>query len=112
MASRPVGRGRRGGAASSVLDGPLGVDGLAAGGAVGDVGEGAVTLGVAELAVDQGGDAGSEVVHGVTSGVWCRARPSRRGARCSRAARSWARPRWMRLRTVPSLMPSVAAISS
>lgn len=34
------------------------------------------------------------------------------GARCARAARSWARPRWMRERTVPSLMPSVAEISS
>jgi hypothetical protein len=36
---------------------------------VGDVGEGTVTLGVSELAVDQSGDAGSEVVHGVTSGL-------------------------------------------
>ncbi len=34
------------------------------------------------------------------------------GARCARASRSWARPRWMRERTVPSLTPSVALISS
>jgi pimeloyl-ACP methyl ester carboxylesterase len=63
------------------------------------------------VAIDQGGDAGSEVVHGVTSGL-VPGSARRRGARCSRAARSCARPRWMRLRTVPSLMPSVAAISS
>ena len=34
------------------------------------------------------------------------------GSRCARASRSWARPRWMRERTVPSFTPSVAAISS
>ena len=34
------------------------------------------------------------------------------GARCARASRSWARPRWIRERTVPSLMSRVAAISS
>ncbi len=34
------------------------------------------------------------------------------GARCGKACRSWRRPRWMRLRTVPSLIPRVAAISS
>ncbi len=34
------------------------------------------------------------------------------GERCTSAARSCDRPRWMRLRTVPILMPSVAAISS
>ena len=34
------------------------------------------------------------------------------GARCASDSRSWARPRWMRERTVPSLMPSVAATSS
>ena len=34
------------------------------------------------------------------------------GARCASDSRSWARPRWMRERTVPSLMPRVAATSS
>ena len=34
------------------------------------------------------------------------------GARCASDSRSWARPRWIRERTVPSLMPSVAATSS
>lgn len=42
-----------------------------------------------------------------------RARPAAAlGARCLRAARRCERPRWMRLRTVPSLTPRVAAISS
>ena len=41
--------------------------------------------------------------HGITTA---------RGARWARASRSCTRPRWMRLRTVPSLMPRVAAISS
>ncbi len=36
----------------------------------------------------------------------------RRGARWASAWRSCTRPRWIRLRTVPSLMPRVAAISS
>ena len=36
----------------------------------------------------------------------------RPGARCASAWRSSTRPRWMRERTVPTLMPSVAAISS
>ena len=31
------------------------------------------------------------------------------GARWASDSRSWARPRWMRERTVPSLMPRVAA---
>ena len=35
-----------------------------------------------------------------------------RGSRWASASRSCTRPRWMRLRTVPSLIPSVAAISS
>ena len=34
------------------------------------------------------------------------------GARWARAPRSWARPRWMRDLTVPSLIPRVTAISS
>ena len=34
------------------------------------------------------------------------------GARCASASRNCVRPRWMRERTVPSLIPSVAAISS
>ena len=34
------------------------------------------------------------------------------GARWANDSRSWARPRWMRERTVPSLMPRVAATSS
>ena len=34
------------------------------------------------------------------------------GLRCSSAMRNCARPRWIRLRTVPSLTPRVAAISS
>src|SRR5262249_47906365 len=37
---------------------------------------------------------------------------SRLGARWSRALRSRERPRWMRERTVPILMPSTSAISS
>lgn len=36
----------------------------------------------------------------------------RTGARWANASRSCERPRWMRERTVPSLSPSVAAISS
>ena len=38
--------------------------------------------------------------------------PASVGARCARAWRRAARPRWIRERTVPSLTPSVAAISS
>ena len=100
--------------ASASLTAALGLELVAAGGAVGDVGEGAVAGLVAELAVDEGGDAGAEVAHGDRlrrPGSHGRRRRAG-GARCSSAARSWARPRWMRLRTVPSLMPSVAAISS
>src|SRR6185437_14652625 len=40
-----------------------------------------------------------------------RSRTRRSLSRCARAARSCARPRWIRLRTVPSFTPMVAAIS-
>ena len=39
--------------------------------------------------------------------AWPSAGPSAPGARWASASRSWARPRWMRERTVPSLMPRV-----
>ena len=72
-------------------------------------------------AVEQGAGAGAEVTHhralpsGLTSGSGRgpakRSRPSA-GARCARALRSIARPRWMRLRKVPSLASRIWAISS
>ncbi len=77
-----------------------------------------------ELAVDQGRDLAADVTAqgqhhrtcpavrpGFRRGPAKRVRPAV-GARWARAARSWARPRWMRERTVPSLRPSTSAISS
>jgi hypothetical protein len=107
------GHAERGGAG---LHEPLGLDGLgalAAGGEVllgtgGDVG--------GQPAVDEGRDPRPEVraAHDPSSprASVRRALTPARGARCARASRSWARPRWMRERTVPSFTPSVAAISS
>lgn len=78
-----------------------------------------VQLGAVQLAVDEGGQLLLEMAHGspaafpdpVVSGPGLDT-PEEGGCRCARAVRSWARPRWMRLRTVPSFTPSVAAISS
>lgn len=90
---------------------------------------------VTEFAVHQGGEPVSEVLlgeeplGGVVSGsthavaplppprAGTRGTKERRsarasGERCARALRSCERPRWMRERTVPSLTPRVAAISS
>src|SRR6516165_724001 len=85
---------------------------LAAGLAAGQVGKHPLALGMAQLAVDQGGQPLAQVaLHGPppsearAAAGWC-------GRRWPSAARSWARPRWIRLRTVPSLTPRVAAISS
>jgi hypothetical protein len=80
--------------------------------APGQVSQHPFSLRIAQLAIDQRGQALAEVpfhdgVPSVAAG-----RPRWRGRRWSSAARSWARPRWMRLRTVPSLTPRVAAISS
>ena len=70
-----------------------------------------------QLAVDQRGDG---LLGEVALGDAHRSRPPPRahggrprpGARWASAWRSCTRPRWIRLRTVPSLMPRVAAISS
>ena len=70
--------------------------------APGQVRVGPVKLRPGQFPVDQGGDQRSEMAH----------RSRTRRSRCARAARSCARPRWMRLRTVPSFTPMVAAISS
>src|SRR5450631_591993 len=67
-----------------------------------------VPLGGAELTVDKGRQVTSQVTHAGPP----RLASARRGRRCSSAVRSWARPRWIRLRTVPSFTPRVAAISS
>ena len=87
---------------------------------------------MAQLAVDQGGEPVSQMVLAARRGPDCdpltRSRPllqarerpwrsERRSARasgdrCCRALRSCERPRWIRLRTVPSFTPRVAAISS
>ena len=69
------------------------------------VGMDPVQLHAAELAIDVRGEQFTEMMAH-------RSRTRRSLSRCARAARSWARPRWMRLRTVPSLTPMVAAISS
>jgi hypothetical protein len=92
------------------LDRPLVLELGAAGVAVRDVGQRPVALAMVELAVGERGEAVTEVRSDVTPSAPSSGR--RPGARCSSASRSWARPRWMRLRTVPSLMPSVAEISS
>ncbi len=89
-----------------------------------DVRPGPLRLGGGQLAVDQRRrlrtDVSAERQHHRTCpamrgpirrGPANRVRPGR-GARWASAVRSWARPRWMRERTVPSLRPRTSAISS
>src|SRR5690606_22969110 len=96
--------------AQRVLGVPLVLDGVAALRTFGQVHEGAVALVVVEPVVDEVADSLVEMFH---AGSPCSRVPSARGAgvskalassgaRWSSAARSCARPRWMRLRTVPS----------
>src|SRR5690606_32094802 len=70
------------------------------------VGEELLGLGGGQLAVDERGDPGPEVAHETTS------LSTVPGRRWPRRSRSMARPRWIRERTVPILIPRVAAISS
>ena len=66
----------------------------------------------AEGSVDVGRGRVPEVsVHDPTTPV-AGSRAPRRGRGAAAPSRSWLRPRWMRLRTVPSLTSRVAAISS
>src|SRR6478609_6939116 len=78
----------------------------------GQVRVGAVPFGSAELAVDQGGQPVTEMAHGSPLRTRALRWSAGAGLRCSSAERSWARPRWILLRTVPSFTPRVAAISS
>ena len=90
----------------------IGVDGVEAGPARGDVAPRPLGGLAGELAVDEGAHAVLEVpAHGRRSSDAdaCGSTASRR---CASEARSWARPRWMRERTVPILTSRVAAISS
>ena len=88
--------------AQLVLEPPEGIRLHPAGPARRHMGVRPVKFRAAQLAVDEGGQHVSEVAH----------RSRTRLSRCASAARNWARPRWMRLRTVPSFTPMVAAISS
>ena len=103
------------------LDPALALDQVAARVAGVDVLPGPLLLGGGQLAVEQRADARSRGGRsrgdparprraGGRAGV-PRAGPST-GARCASAARSMARPRWMRERTVPSLASRISAISS
>jgi len=85
--------------------------------APGEVGQRPLPLCVIQLTVDQGRQALAQVAHAgppVAVEVVAAAgtRVAWRGRRCSSATRSCARPRWMRLRTVPSFTPRVLATSS
>lgn len=101
-------------------------------GAGGQVGQDALTHVVRQLAVHQGGKPVTQVLFGggrtdsahsappslpapgaptaAPASARCSARAA--GERCLSALRRCERPRWIRLRTVPSFTPSVAAISS
>ena len=99
-----VGLGLGGLPPQALLEPALQLDLLAARGAVREVGQRPLAGRVAELAVDECGE--------VVPGVSAHTPSSRAGARWASAARRPLRPRWMRLRTVPILMPSTDAISS
>ena len=105
------------------LESPEGRGFLTAPAAPGQMTEHPVTLVAPEFPVDQGRKALARAGHSCCPAaagagrvdVQSRLRhaaPVRRGRRCSRDWRSCARPRWIRLRTVPSFTPRVSAISS
>src|SRR5690606_12142969 len=99
-------RGLLGAATCELLE----LDGAAALGAAVEVSTRLGRAAGAQLAVDVRRHEGTEVLHATVI-------PARKvgrgfGARCARASRSCARPRWIRERTVPVEMPSVAPISS
>src|SRR5699024_107460 len=87
---------------------------------LGQVDEGAVVLGRPELTVDERREALPQVLRAHWASPLIALAPRSCSCwtcavlvvLCSRARRNCARPRWMRLRTVPSLTSSVAAISS